>query len=333
MRIEFTVAALAAALAALPACGKSDAGGGVSASVAEVVGAEAVVEDHEGGSVAFSVGADGQVKALATTTDGKPVKEGVSGTLAWKNGAEVKTIPLAVDAKTGVLVAEGPKLKADITEVGYTLSVGGKPWSGTLHVPAGGTGELAADAKLAAEITVPEGKLGPHGGTIQVVGKDRLEIADEHGEVRVYVLDENLAPVAVGERKISVGVVADAPELVVLGPEPGGLFFTGRLHLHEDPFKLTIACRTGEHVNVVLVGWRPGAHLVVEGPAVVRVKVRVKGGWGGGEDVDTDGRVKVHGPDVDIKVKGAEGKLKIDVGGGPDVKINAHGGGKGKAKF
>jgi hypothetical protein len=161
--------ALVAPLALLSAChhGSADAGATAEAS------ADALVMDHDDGSVAWSVDPSGKVSAVVTGKDGKPVTENVSGALAWKDGGDTKTIPLTADATTHALVAEGPKLSADITEVGYTLSVGGKPWSGTLDLPPGGTAELAADAKASASVEVDVKAAGPHGGRIAVVGKDR----------------------------------------------------------------------------------------------------------------------------------------------------------------
>src|SRR5436190_16646227 len=115
IRTMLALTSLAVVLGALSACSKpAGAIGEATAEIEAAVGKDAVVEDHEGGSVAISVAADGQTKAVATV-DGK-VKPGVTGTLAWKDGAEAKAIPLAADAKTNVLVAAGPKLTADVTE-------------------------------------------------------------------------------------------------------------------------------------------------------------------------------------------------------------------------
>jgi hypothetical protein len=347
MRIRKMLAltSIAAALCALPACGKSDPGATTEAN-AEVeasVGKEVVIEKHEGGSAAFHVAADGSVKAVASV-DGK-VKPGVTGSLAWKDGAEVKTIPLAADAKTNVLVAAGPKLTADITEIGYTLSVDGKPWSGTLHVPAGGTAALTAEADANVEAAASvSGKVGPHGGSIHVVGKDRLEIvANAEGELRVYVLGPDLEIQAVGDRKITIAFVAETPEIVVLVPEPGGLYFTGKVSLKEDPIKITIAVRSGAEVRCALAGWRSGAHVVVAGPGVVRVKVKVKAEFD--EDIDAQARVKLkadlRGPKVDVKVKGPDANAKVDVKvkapkvdidlPKPDAKVDAKAGAKAGA--
>jgi hypothetical protein len=311
---------------------------GVGAEAA--LGADAIVEEHEGGTVAWDVAPDGNVRA-AVMVEGKPVQKDVSATLVWKAGAEAeaKTVPLTVDAKTGVLVGAGPKLEADITEVNYTINVNSKPWSGALHVPVGGTAQLVANAKASAEVKLPEGNVGPNGGVIQVVGKDRVElVADEaSGEVRVYVLDADFKAVAVGERSISLGVYADAPHMLALASAEGGAYFRARWSLNVDPLKITIAVRNAGVTSVALVGYRPGARLVVRADAP-RVKVRTKTKWAayvdGDGDVGARGRGHAYGHDhapafgakgkfdgdVDAKAK-ANAKAKVDVKA-PSIKVD-----------
>lgn len=269
-----------------------------TATVESAIGEGAYVEEHDSGKVAFHVAADGNVKAEVVGPDGVPIRKDIGGTLLWMD----KPVPLTLDEKTGLLIATGPKLEADLTQIGYTLTVAGKPWSGTLHVPAGGTAELVANAKASAELGLPEGKIGPHGGRIELVGKDYLELVVDEvtGEVRVYVLDMDLKPMAVGERKVTLGVVADAPQVVVLAPADGGAYLTGKLALAADPIKLTIAVRTAAHAAVALCGYRPGAAFVV-GAHAPRVKVRVKTDWAAHAHLDPDVKLKVKG-DLDPKV-------------------------------
>lgn len=342
-----SLASLSLLLVALAGCGekKTDAEVTVKGEVAAnneakagaeaTVGAEAtlpeaetVVEEHDGGSVAWNIGADGNVKALVKGPENKPIRENVSAALVWKAGGEPKEVPLTLDAKTGLFVAAGPKLEADLTELDYTVTVSGKPWKGALHVPVGGTASLVAGAKAAAEIKVPEGKLGPHGGVIQVVGPDRVElVADEvSGEVRAYVLDADFNATAVGERQISLGVVADAPTMVVLAPAEAGAYFVGKWALAADPLKLTIAVRNAGETRCALVGYRPGARVVV-GASAPRIKVRVKTGWEARADAladmdanaDARGAVKVAVPKPDIDAKaGARADVRV---GAPSVKV------------
>lgn len=301
------------------ACGKHDdsalaapssSAPGAAPAADESTSKDALIEDHEGGSVAWTITKDGQAKAIVNAT-GDAKAQPATGTLTWKANATdaPRTIPLAADAN-GALVASGPALSADITEIGYALDVSGKSWTGTLHVPAGGTAQLAADAKAAVEVKVPDGKVGPHGGKIQIIGGDRIEIvSDPSGEVRVYVLDADFKPIAVGDRKVTIAVVAERPEVVVVTPDASGLYFTGTLHVHEDPFKLTVAVRSGEHVSVALCGWHPGAHVVVVGPSAPRVSIHTKVSFNAHADVhghdDDDGvKVKVKGPSINVKIGG-----------------------------
>ncbi|WP_437623511.1 hypothetical protein [Sorangium sp. So ce1151] len=323
-------------IAAAAACGKGEepqteanATAEVTATAESAIGEDAYVEDHESGKAAFNVAADGSVKAAVTGPDGKPIRENVSGTLLWKGpSGEEKTVPLTFDEKAGFLVAAGPKLEADLTQIGYTLNVAGKPWSGTLHVPAGGTAELYANAKGAADLRLPEGKLGPHGGRIEIVGDDRLELlVDEAtGEVRVYVLDVDLKPVDIGERKITLGVVADAPQVVVLTPVAASAdvnadvnakvaasaYLTGKLALAADPLKLTIAVRNAGRSAVALCGYHAGAAFAVHARAP-RVKVRVRTDW--------DARAHAHAH-ADLKAK-ADFDPKVHVHTGAGAKANA----------
>lgn len=329
-------------------------GAEADASADVAIAEDALVEDHEAGTIAWTVAADGSVKARVGDAEGKQIKKNISGTLAWKSPAadakaEVKTVPLAVDASTGLLIAAGPKLEADLTEVGYTLSVSGKPWSGTLHLPAGGTAELVASAKASAEASAAlEGKVGPHGGTIQIVGDDRFEIvADGAGEVRVYLLGPDLKAIAIGERKVTlaVNVEANAPEVVVLLPQPGGLYVKGKLKANVDPIRITLGVNVNGKARVALVGVKPGARLAV-GAKAPRIKLQIKGAFDA-PDVDANlaanvkadakananlnvgaPNVKIAGPDVKVnaKFKGPEVKLKA-----PEAKASAKAGGGASA--
>ncbi|WP_437317833.1 hypothetical protein [Sorangium sp. So ce385] len=326
-KLSGVFALLLVALAA-PGCGKEEqpaeanATVEVTATAESAIGEGAYVEEHESGKAAFNVAADGNVKAAVSGPDGKPIREDVSGTLLWKDASGEKTLPLTLDAKTGLLVAAGPKLEADLTEIGYTLSVAGKPWNGTLHVPAGGTAELYANAKGSADLGLPEGKLGPHGGRIEIVGDDRLELlVDEAtGDVRVYVLDADLKPIDIGERKVTLGVVAEAPQVVVLAPVAAtagvaaGAYLTGKLALAADPLKVTVAVRNAGRSAVALCGYRAGAAFAVHARAP-RVNVRVKTDWHAHAHAHADLKAKA---DLDPKVHvhtgaGAKAHAKANV--------------------
>jgi len=345
---RFTIITFASlALALAPACNKAPAEAEAETAVnAEAaldaesdLGSDALVEEHEGGTVAWRVGADGRVNAMVATSAGARIKEDIGGTLSWKiPSGEVQTIPLALDAKTGLLVAAGPKLEADLNEVSYTLTVSGKPWSGVLHLPAGGTAELAASAKASVDVVLPEGELGPHGGAIQVVGEDRIELVAEEGsdEVRVYVLDADLRILPPESRTLKLGFYAERPDVVVLAPATDGLYFVGKLAAAVDPLRITVALGFRGATHVALWGYRPGAHLLVTA-AAPRVKIHVKGAYRV-PDVDLRARadvdVKVHGNGHGVKMHdldngyGLHGNAGVKAKAhGPDVKVhvNAHG--------
>ena len=282
---------------------------GAEATVSGDLGPDPLVEQHDDGSVAWRIDPDGKVKATASTTAGAPIKQDLGGTLVYKvAGGEPRTVPLVMDAKTGVLVAAGPKLEADLTEVDYTITVSGKPWSGVMHIPVGGTAALAASAKVTAEAKLPDQSVGPHGGAIQIVGNDRLEmVADaETGQTRVFVLDVNLQPVAIEARTLKMGFVAERSELVTFVPEPSGLYFVGRIGATMNPLQITVALGSGGVTRAAIWGYRPGIRLYAPSATVLiatapRVQFRLKGGFDG--DVDVYGRSHVN-----VVVKGDNGR-------------------------
>ncbi|WP_437634879.1 hypothetical protein [Sorangium sp. So ce854] len=291
-----------------------------SVEAAPVALEEPLTEEHDGGSVGWDIAPDGTVKAIVKAPDGKPVDKDVSGTLTWKGPNGDAQIPLALDAKTGLLIAAGPRLEADLTEVKYNVVVSGKPWNGTLHVPAGGTKVIVEGAKKAEKRPVPPGKTGPNGGVIQVVGDDIIEVVADKtsGQVRVYVLDPDFKPIPVGERKIKLGFVGSSSELIVLNPAPGGLYVVGTIAAKVNPVKLTVVVAHPTHADVVLVGYRPGVHVVV-GPSAPSLNVVVATAWNVGVKVKTTpGVVVIHDDDDDDD--------------GRRVHIHVHGKHKGKHK-
>jgi hypothetical protein len=265
MRKTTMVGAVVLTLVLCAGCKKDEANGSAAP--------DAVVEKSDQGKVSLSVGGDGKVKALVETADGKPATKTATGSVTFKTpSGQAKPVPLAFDASSGALVAAGPKLEGDLTEISYAVVADGKALNGTLHVPAGGTLELAGDAKGDA-VAVADGKKGPHGGIVQVVGDDRLEIvSDGKEEVRVYALDADLKPVSVEQRKVKLGVVGDHSEIVELTAEPGGKYLFGTWHLKGDPSRITVVEQKGADTKVVLVGFRPG-HVLVVGPSAPKVKL------------------------------------------------------------
>jgi hypothetical protein len=302
MKTALVVSALALSAGIVTGCNKSSAEGALSDSAA-------FVETSNVASIAWNIGPDGRVRAAVKTPDGKPVTESVSGTMEWKAGATPTTVVLSPDKPTGALVAAGPKLDADLTEVDYTVNVQGTPMSGTLFLPRGGTSELTAPAKTTAPVAIPDGKKGPHGGPIEVVGTDRLEIvANRKGEVRVYVLDANLQPVAAGARTIRLGVGGPSPEVVALSPAPSGLYLVGRWRVSGEPARITIEERDVDRVFVVVAGHKPGAVFVATAvqPPPVSVVIVEEFEPRHREDDDDDDQGG-HGKDVRIHVRGGKG--------------------------
>jgi hypothetical protein len=288
-------------------------------------GDQAFVETQPTGSVAWNVRPSGEVEAALRTQNGEPLPAPVTGTLVWTApGRPPQTTPIAY--ADGTLTATGPKLTADVTEVSYDLDANGTPWTGVLQVPPGGTQQIAVDAQAGTKLDVPEGKLGPHGGRIQVVGPDRLELVSSPGtgEVRVYVLDPSFAPIPIGHRRVTLGVVADRSEVVALEPDPGGLYFGAVWGIGVDPWRLDASMRVGSSVYFGVWGYAPGVPVFV-GPAAPRYAVRVATGWGAPV---LRGSVLVSTPRVELGTGFPRAGFRggFEVGGGVRVE-GLHGGG------
>jgi hypothetical protein len=62
-------------------------------------------------------------------------------------------------------------------------------------------------------------------------------------------------------------------------PNPGGLYFQGKLNVITNPTKLTVVVSDDVDTHVVLSGWHPGKVIIVGPPAPV-VAVFVAVNWG-----------------------------------------------------
>jgi hypothetical protein len=272
---------------------------------------DAVVQKGNLGTSTWLVAPDGTVNGTLKGPDGKPITQTVTGQVTFVTpGGAPASVPVQYDPQSGVLNATGPKLTADITPVSYALTVDGKPWGGSIDVPNGGTHELVASASM--EPPLPPGTVGPNGGVVQMVGPDRVELvaSKSTGDVRAYVLDADNRPIDPGDRKITVALQGEEPEVVVLEPEPEGHFVIGHLRTRVDPAHVTVAVNVHGRTHACLVGWSPGA-VVLVGPQAPRVHLLAVDAWPG-EVIDVHGRHgHFHGDVV--------------VGGGPEVVVGAPG--------
>jgi hypothetical protein len=280
--------------------------------------AAALVQRGPRGASTWIVAPDGVVNATLKTPDGQPVTQPVTGTMAFTppEGPPM-TVPVHYDPKTGVLTAAGPKLDADITPVTYNLDVGGTPWTGAIDVPKGGTLDLVETAKLQPPVPPPPPNLpdpptpptlvGPHGGVVQVVGPDRIELVPDRpsASVRAYVLDPDNHPIDPGDRRITIALEGEQPEVLVLAPEPQGHFVVAPLRTRIDPVHVTVAVNAHGHTHACLVGWSPGT-VVVVGPEAPRAHFLVE-------------------PPVMVEVPGHHGHHHVEYVGAPGVVVGTPG--------
>jgi hypothetical protein len=284
--------------------------------------AAAIVQQNDRGTSTWIVGPDGAVSAVLKDPSGSPIKGTVTGQVTFQNpDGTPQSVPVQYDASNGIITAQGPKLAADITPVDYNLTVDGKPWTGSLSVPVDGTQELAETAKVNA--AAPPPTTGPHGGVVQLVGPDRVEVVANkgNGEVRAYVLDPTTNQVVdPGDRKITISLQGDQPETVVLAPDPTTHFVVGHVRTRVDPINVTVAVNAHGHTHACLYGWQPGA-VVVVGPAAPRVHLLAVESWPG-EVVEIHGK---HHGEVIVERPGVIVGAPAVVVGAPAVVVGAPG--------
>jgi hypothetical protein len=128
-----------------------------------------------------------------------------------------------------------------------------------------------------------------------MVGPDRIELVANKrtGDIRAYVLDADNRPVDPGDRKITVAIQSERPEILVLTPEPQAHFFFGHLRTRVDPPHVTVAVSVHGATHACLVGWSPGA-VVLVGPEAPRVRLLVVDAWPG-EVIEVHGHGRHHG--------------------------------------
>ncbi|MFT3772011.1 MAG: hypothetical protein QM820_41925 [Minicystis sp.] len=278
-------AAASASAQAAPAA----AGGG------EMTPESTIVEESDQGTITWSITTDGRFEAVVKDPQGKVVDKDVTGVVVWP-GEAADYIEYVTQTPEGHLVGQGLALDADLTEIDYDLVIGGKAWSGVLHVPRGGTRAIAEDApKAEADDNAPggpgaagkpgagpapAGRKGPNGGVIQVIGGETVElVADKDtGEVRVFVLGPDYKPIEPGERRMRLGYVADDVEMLDLEREPGTLYYVGRVRTRVDPVRVTLAVGVGASVHVGIIGFHAGMHLGVGVGAPV-IPIMVARAW------------------------------------------------------
>lgn len=161
------------------------------------------VEVNEEGQLSWHVEPDGDVSLTLGDKDGKALDAATSSCTLKVAGKETK-----LEVKDGELRGNIGALSGDLTTVEYTAKTPqGKTWKGVLHLPPGGTKDLATppDPKEA----VAPGTKGPNGGVVDVVGGHRIEIVQDGstGQIRVYFLnDKNQVMPAPKGVKLKLGI-------------------------------------------------------------------------------------------------------------------------------
>lgn len=301
----------------LAGCGKKKESARESAAEEGHVASSSLVEVFERGSIAWNVDENGKVLAFVHDESGGDASKKAKGTIEWTEEGQTRSAKLEFDAKADALVAAGPPPKDDLNEIRYALVYEDEPVKGTLHLPRAGTAAITAEAEASAKIDV-SAAVPPHGGVVQVVGEDRVEIVadDDTDEVRVYLLDASWQPVVVVDRTITIAVGGASPEVIVLTSAEGGAYFVGHWHVVGQPPRVTVMVKHAGKSHVAIVGWRPGVKLAVDGGPKVKVKVKAVA-WG---------------PGVHVKTGPAMVKVKAGKGGPSMVKVNPNGKVKVKIK-
>jgi hypothetical protein len=166
-----------------------------------------------------------------------------------------------------------------LTEMRYTLDVAGTTVEGALHIPRDGTEELVA-AALAAATTERRGGKGPHGGVVQVVGEDIVEIVGrvESRDVRVYLLDTSLQTIRTGERKVALSMVLQDSTAFIAMDNRGGIYYDAEFPIDSDPAEITVVVTEANEADVALVGYEPG-DAIAAGRSAPKVPIFVAEMW------------------------------------------------------
>ena len=155
------------------------------------------------GTSTWIVGPDGAVSAVLKDPSGNPIKGTVTGQMTFQNpDGTPQSVPVQYDSSNGVVTAPGRssrRTSRPSTTRSPSTENRGRDRS---RFRSNGTQELADNAKLNA--ATPPPSVGPHGGVVQMVGPDRVEVVANkgNGEVRAYVLDPSTnQPIDPGDRR------------------------------------------------------------------------------------------------------------------------------------
>jgi hypothetical protein len=252
-RLKFKRLVVAGFALALASCGRVNA----EELIAE---AATFAERSAVGTLHWNVAKDGAAALVMQNASGAIQTRDVTGqvTFVSDEGKKTETVPLALDEKTGVLRGDGPSLDSEVTELRYTLSLNGKPWSGALHLPKSGTRGLIESAKSDPSQGAAR---GPNGGDVQVVDGQRFEIVADSGsgETRVYLLDGAKKP-----KKLKLALDSDPPRQVELALDNAGYYVT-TIDVSRAPRKTSlIVVDDDDDAHVIVVGYRPGVIFVVD---------------------------------------------------------------------
>jgi hypothetical protein len=276
--------------------------------------ASVITEKQGDVAVSWAVTPSGDVSVRATDKGADVKPEDIDGALAvTKLGGKPEDFKLK--AKEGRNMVNVGELDSPITEVRYSLTVKGKPAAGVLHVPKAGTKLIVDGATAAAAKTkIKPGAKGPHGGVVQVVDDDIVEVVGKKGSgnVRVYPLDEDLKPVKIEKQKVKLALVADEPQVVELEADPTNAYFSGDFTIKTDPSRITVYVEEDDDIDCAIVGYEPAEVLII-GPGAPVVVVYVVDSWD----------VVVVQPRWHGKGKG-KGKWKKGRGHGRGVHVHVH---------
>ncbi len=206
MRFASGALLFVAALALVPACKDRNGAGSIPKE------ASSLIERTSAATLAWNVDENGKTSLAVRSPLCESITDQVTGKLKFIGLSKGTEQEATLEPHGEQLVAQGPPLDADLTEVQYELDVAGTPVRGALHLPKDGTKGLVAAAPDATTAKA-DSEQAEQGGTIVSAGDDKLEVVadSDTGVVKVFELGPKPA-----KKEVLLGIGGEDPGVLVL---------------------------------------------------------------------------------------------------------------------